>query len=117
MRRIRLLPIALIVLLLAAPVLAHHGWGSYDAGKTMRFDAALVEVQMRNPHAEVSVDHQGERWQVVLAPVARMTSRGLAEGALVEGKTITIEGYPRLDGTHELRAERIVVDGKTIELR
>jgi len=117
MRRVPLLLPVLAALLLALPAFAHHGWGSYDAGKTMRFDAALVEVQMRNPHAEVAVDHQGERWQVVLAPIARMTSRGLAEGALVEGKTITIEGYPRLDGSREVRAERIVVDGKTIELR
>lgn len=117
MRRIHLLLPALVALLLALPALAHHGWGSYDAKKTMRFDAALAEVQIRNPHAEVAVDHDGQRWQVVLAPVARMTSRGLAEGALVKGKSITIEGYPRLDGTRELRAERIVVDGKTIELR
>lgn len=117
MRRIRLLPATLIALLPALSALAHHGWGSYDAKKTMRFDAALAEVRYRNPHAEVAVDHQDQRWQVIFAPVARMTSRGLAEGALVEGKTITIEGYPRLDGTRELRAERIVVDGKTIELR
>jgi hypothetical protein len=108
----------LLALLLAAfPALAHHGWGSYDADKTLRFDAAPVEVQLRNPHAEILVERDGQRWLVVLAPLARMTSRGLAEGALVKGKTITIEGYPRLDGTRELRAERIVVGGKTIELR
>lgn len=117
MRSARLLPITLAALLLALPAAAHHGWGSYDAEKTMRFDAALAEVRYRNPHAEVAVDHDGERWEVILAPTTRMTSRGLADGALVEGKTITIEGYPRLDGTRELRAERIVVDGKTIELR
>ena len=99
------------------PAAAHHGWGSYDADKVMRFDAALVEVHYRNPHAEVTVEHQGERWNVVLAPVSRMTARGLADGALVKGKTVTIEGYPRSDGARELRAERVVVDGKTIELR
>lgn len=115
-RRLLLLP-ALLASALALPALAHHGWSSYDAEQVMRFDAALAEVRIRNPHAEVAVDHDGARWQVVLAPVARMTSRGLADDALVVGKTITIEGYPRLDGTRELRAERIVVDGKTIELR
>lgn len=117
MRRLDLLLVVLVALALAPRAFAHHGWGSYDAKKTMRFDAALVEVQYRNPHAEVAVDHAGKRWRVILAPTARMESRGLAKGALSEGKTITIEGYPRLDGTPELRAERIVVDGKTIELR
>ena len=33
------------------------------------------------------------------------------------GKTVTIVGYPRKDGTAEIRAERIIVDGRTIELR
>jgi hypothetical protein len=121
MRRVSLLSTAfvatLLALLIALPALAHHGWGSYDADKTLRFDAAPIEVRLRNPHAEIVVERDSQRWLVVLAPLARMTSRGLAEGALVVGKTITIEGYPRLDGTRELRAERIVVDGKTIELR
>ncbi len=100
-----------------AAVWAHHGWSSYDAQKVMKFDAALVEVRYRNPHAEVEVAIDGKPWVAVLAPVSRMQARGLPEGALIAGKTITIEGYPRTDGTPELRAERITVDGKTIELR
>lgn len=113
----RLSTLGLTAALFAAPVLAHHGWGSYDASKVMRFDAAPIEVRYRNPHAEVTVEHGGKRWVAVLAPTSRMESRGLPADALKAGKTITIEGYPRKDGTPELRAERIVVDGKTIELR
>ena len=116
MRRI-LIVLWLVAALFAVPALAHHGWGSYDAGKVMRFDAVPVEVRYRNPHAEIAIDHGGKRWQVILAPTARMESRGLADGALKIGKKITIEGYPRKDGTRELRAERIVIEGKTIELR
>ena len=116
MRRVPL-TVLLMACLVALPVFAHHGWGSYDAEKVMRFDAELLDVRYANPHAEVTVEHQGQRWNAVLAPVSRMTSRGLPDGALVKGKTITIEGYPRTDGTPELRAERVVVDGKTIELR
>lgn len=107
----------LAFLLLATAASAHHGWSSYDASKVMRFDAALAEVRYRNPHAEVEVDHEGKRWLVILAPISRMESRGLPGDALKTGKTITIEGYPRSDGTAELRAERITVDGKTVELR
>lgn len=116
MRRILSLA-ALAFVLWSLPALAHHGWSSYDAGKVLRFQAPPTEVRYRNPHAEISVDYQGKTWNVVLAPVTRMTSRGLKEGELAVGKSITIEGYPRLDGTPELRAERIVVNGKTIELR
>lgn len=106
-----------ILLLAALPVFAHHGWGSYDATRTLRFEARLETVRYANPHAEVQVDHDGKRWNVVLAPISRMTTRGLPDGALKVGKTVLIEGYPRSDGTPELRAERITVDGKTVELR
>ena len=105
------------LLLFAAPVLAHHGWGSYDADQVMTLKAKLDAVHYRNPHAEVGVTYQGKAWNAVLAPVSRMTTRGLPAGALVAGKTITIVGYPRMDGAAELRAERIIIDDRTIELR
>jgi len=107
----------LVCLLLAAAAWAHHGWSSYDTSKVMKFDAALAEVRYRNPHAEVEVEHEGTRWLVILAPISRMQARGLPAELLTVGKVVTIEGYPRSDGTAELRAERITVDGKTVELR
>lgn len=109
--------IAFAALLAAAPVLAHHGWGSYDAGRTLTLEAELEAVRYTNPHAEVSIEHDGRAWNVVLAPVSRMEARGLPDDALKPGRTVTIVGYPRTDGAPELRAERIVVDGKTVELR
>jgi len=65
----------------------------------------------------VAIQYQGIRWEVILAPISRMEARGVPEQALTVGKVVTIEGYPRQDGTHEIRAERITVDGKTAELR
>jgi hypothetical protein len=106
-----------VMMCAASAVWAHHGWSSYDANKTLKFDAQHAEVRYRNPHAEVEVDHDGKRWVVVLAPISRKESRGFPGDALKAGKTVTIEGYPRLDGTPEIRAERITVDEKTIELR
>lgn len=110
---------ALLALMLSAiaTAWAHHGWSSYDADKVMKFDAELAAVRYRNPHAEVDVAYEGKQWLVILAPISRMEARGLPNDALKTGKTVTIEGYPRSDGTAELRAERITVDQKTIELR
>ncbi len=114
---LRLLPAVLLSLVFSAPAWAHHGWSSYDAEKTIKADVPLAEVRYRNPHAEAEVDYQGKRWQVILAPTSRMESRGLPKDALAPGKTVTLEGYPRKDGTPEMRIERITVDGKVIELR
>jgi len=115
--KIRSLPAFLLPLLFSASAWAHHGWSSYDSEKAVKIEVALAEVQYRNPHAEVAVDHQDKRWQVILAPISRMESRGLEKESLAVGKTVTIEGFPRKDGTAEIRAERITVSGKVIELR
>lgn len=109
--------LALLLGAASATAWAHHGWSSYDAEKPIKIEAQVTSVQYRNPHAELDIIHEGSTWDVILAPVARMESRGLSQQDLAVGKTITIEGYPRRDGTHEIRAERISVDGKTIELR
>lgn len=96
---------------------AHHGWSAYDAGQTLTLEVPLKVVNYRNPHADVHIEHEGKTWEVVLAPISRLQARGLPEGDLSEGKTVTIVGYPRKDGTAEIRAERLIVDGRTIELR
>jgi hypothetical protein len=114
---LRTLTAILLPLVFSAPAWAHHGWSSYDAEKTIKAEVPLAEVRYRNPHAEVEVDYQGKRWQAILAPTSRMESRGLPKDALQAGKTVTLEGYPRKDGTPEMRIERITVDGKVIELR
>jgi hypothetical protein len=46
-----------------------------------------------------------------------MEARGLSEAMLKPGRKLTLVGYPRSDGTREMRIERIVLDGKTYELR
>jgi hypothetical protein len=108
---------ALAGLLAPAAALAHHGWSSYDAEKAIKLTAPLTDVAWRNPHGTAKVVHQGRTWDVILAPVARMESRGLSKAMLAPGRPVTLEGYPRRDGTAEMRIERVTVQGKTVELR
>ncbi len=69
----------------AAPAGAHHGWSAYDAAKPVKIEAPVAEVQWRNPHAEIALPWQGGNWNVVLAPLNRMESRGLP-GPLTPGQ-------------------------------
>jgi hypothetical protein len=100
-----------------AAALAHHGWSSYDSAKLIKATGPLKTVAWRNPHAEAQMEHEGRTWAVILAPTGRMESRGLAQETLKAGTVATVEGYPRTDGTPEMRLERITVAGKTVELR
>lgn len=109
--------LAAALFLAPAGALAHHGWSSYDAGKTVRVTAPLTDVAWENPHATAKVAHADRTWNVVLAPLARMEARGLKRDMLAPGKPVTLVGYPRSDGTAEMRIETVTVDGATIALR
>ena len=39
--------------LFAAPVLAHHGWSSFDQDKPLYLSGTLTQVRWQNPHTEV----------------------------------------------------------------
>lgn len=106
-------------LLLAVPVAvqAHHGWSSYDETRTLKVTAPLSEVRWANPHGSAKVRYQDKSWDVILAPVSRMEARGLTEAMIGPKQTVTLIGYPRRDGTAEMRIERVIAGGKTVELR
>ena len=46
-----------------------------------------------------------------------MENRGLPASALTVGATVQVEGYANRTDAQEMRAERITINGKTIELR
>jgi hypothetical protein len=100
-----------------ATVLAHHGWSEYDASKALKLTGKIVESGYEHPHGHLRLETPGKSWNVVLAPPSRMEHRGLEKSALKPGATATVEGYPNRDKPQEMRAERITVNGKTVELR
>lgn len=111
----------LIVLAAAATLTgsaaAHHGWGSYDASKPVTVTGPIVTSKYENPHATITVRGSDKVWTVTLAPTFRMTSRGAPAEFIAVGKTVSAYGYPSTVEKSEMRAERITVDGKTVELR
>lgn len=109
----------LLVALLSAPIaaMAHHGWSGYDSSKTLELTGKIVESGYEHPHGHVRLETPGKTWLVVLAPPSRMERRGLPKEALAPGATVSVEGYPSRENREEMRAERIRVNGKTVELR
>jgi hypothetical protein len=107
----------LISLLLALPTSAHHGWGSYDADNPMTIEGVINEIALQNPHGEMTLQLEGEDWLITLAPLSRMNARGATAEILRAGTPITAYGYPKRDGTREIRAEWIEVNGQRFPLR
>jgi hypothetical protein len=107
----------LVAFILPAAVLAHHGWSEYDTSKALTLTGAVQHSGYEHPHGHISLEVPGRTWQVVLAPPSRMERRGLSRDSLKPGSKVTVMGYPNRGKPEEMRAERITVDGKTIELR
>jgi hypothetical protein len=111
--------LAVMAILAAVPVFTwgHHGWSEYDSSKVLKLTGKIVESGYEHPHGHVRLETPGKTWNVVLAPPSRMERRGLDKSALKPGASATVEGYPNRDKPEELRAERITLNGKTVELR
>ncbi len=109
----------LLAVLAAAPlaVLAHHGWSEYDSTKLLKLTGKVVEAGYEHPHGYIRMETPGKTWLCVLAPPSRMENRGATAAVLPVGAMISAYGYPNRDDLNEIRAERITVDGKTVELR
>jgi hypothetical protein len=109
--------VLLVLLGLAGPAAAHHGWGSYEASRPVTVQGPIVTSKFENPHATITVRGSDKVWTVTLAPTSRMTSRGANPDVVAVGKTVSAYGYPSTVEKDEMRAERITVAGKTYEMR
>lgn len=106
-----------LALSLGGAALAHHGWGSYDATKPVTVAGKVLTSRFENPHVALTVQATDKVWNVTLAPTSRMVNRGALAGLVAVGREISAFGYPSTVEKDEIRAERITVDGKTIEMR
>jgi hypothetical protein len=114
MRRVLFLAVGSAV---SFSVWGHHGWSEYDSSQPLRLTGKIVESGYEHPHGHVQLEAPGKTWRVVLAPPSRMERRGLEKAALRPGTLVTVEGYPNRGKPEEMRAERIRIQDKVVELR
>lgn len=107
----------LLLALTPAAALAHHGWSEYDSDKLIKLTGRIAEAGYEHPHGFVKLETPGKTWHAVLAPPSRMEARGLPRDVLKAGAQATVEGYQNRSKPEEMRAERITIGGKTVELR
>lgn len=109
--------LAMLTLLLATQASAHHGWSEYDAEQPLNLSGTIEASGYEHPHGFVRLKTAGKTWLVVLAPPSRLENRGLARDMLAAGTRAVVHGYPNRNKPDEMRAERITIGDKTVELR
>ena len=108
---------AVTPLLNGNPARAHHGWASFDTSQTLEISAAVIRSSWANPHGVVVLAVDGKEITVELAPVSRMTARGLTPEAIAAGRTVRVFAYRNASDPLLFRAEWIETDGKRVQLR
>jgi hypothetical protein len=108
--------LTVLLLSLSGAALAHHGWSGYET-EIQTVKGVIDQSSYSSPHGSIHLKTPDKTWVVVLAPPSRMSNRGLTEEMLKVGTQVSVDGYQHKDDKTEMRAERISVNGKTIELR
>jgi len=111
------LAIAVALVATAAAVGAHHGWSGYDSSRPLDLTGVIRAAGYEHPHAYLRLEAPEKVWVVVLAPPSRMERRGVTREMLQVGTAARVVGYPHRTQADEMRAERLTINGKTVELR
>jgi hypothetical protein len=105
---------ALALVLAAAPVAAHHGWGGQAAEHMEITGKVEIPLSFAGPHATMKIRADGKLWDLTLAPPPRTAQSGLREGIIPVGAQITVRGHRNLDPERfEMKTERVIYNGRT----
>jgi len=111
--------IALGVLLLAVPLLAHHGGTSlYDTSKEITADATVTEFQWTNPHVQIGLDAKDnngkvKHWLLEASSPPVLVNRGWNRKSVQVGDMIKVTFNPAKSGSSVGRLLKLVrADGK-----
>lgn len=113
MRRLMQGALALVfgLVLWAGAATAHHGWRWTEDGN-FEITGTVTAIQLGNPHGVLTVDVDGEAWEVEVGYPSRNHRAGLEDHLLVEGMTIVISGQRSADPDERLlKAERVYIGG------
>ncbi|WP_323002020.1 DUF6152 family protein [Denitromonas sp.] len=103
-------------LVLASGAAAHHGW-RWASDQEFELSGTITTVRLGNPHGELTLDANGERWEVEVGQPWRNQRAGLTDDLLSVGTRITAHGHRASDPARRvMKAERIVIDGKSFNL-
>jgi hypothetical protein len=114
---IRSLVLVFTLFMVLPNAIAHHGWSEYEQTKLIKLTGKVMQSGYEHPHGFIKLSADGKEWIAILAPPFRMENRGLLKTDIADGAQVTVEGYVNRSKPDEMRAERITVSNKTIELR
>ena len=106
--------LAVGLLMLSAPIFAHHGASAYDTKKLTTLKGTVTDFQFMNPHSEIFFevkDGNGkiEKWSAEAASMTTMSRLGWSRNLFKPGDQITIVGNRAKNGSPTMRLSKVVL--------
>jgi hypothetical protein len=106
--------ITAVLLSLAMPLSAHHGWGGQQEQETSLTGVVAQVPSLAGPHATMKIRVDQQVWDLTLSDANRVSAAGLKEDTLKVGDTVTVHGHRSSDPKRfEMKTERVVHNGRT----
>lgn len=112
--------IFVLMALITAPVVAHHGTASFDTSKDVTLKGTVTDWIWANPHCFLKFDAMDEtgtvrNWAVEVSNPTDMTKRGWARSSFKVGDAVTVNLQPVKNGAPIGRLRNVVLpDGSTL---
>lgn len=122
-RSISFLNAAVALLILSAPLFAHHGTVAFDTANPLTMKGTVTEWDWSNPHCLLQFDVKNEKGEIVhwIAETqnpATMVNAGWAKATFKPGDEITVTVMPTKNGTPRGQIKQVVLpSGKTLPAR
>lgn len=105
-----------LVVGVAGPVIAHHGWTWAEDGNS-ELTGVIHAAKLGNPHGVLTLVVEGAQWTVEVGQPWRNERAGLKDAMLVKGVKLTVAGHKSANPKQRVfKAERVFIDGKKFDL-
>jgi hypothetical protein len=114
--------LALVLLMVSAPLLAHHGSAAYDNTKMTTLNGTVTEFRFIQPHPLIYLDAKDangnvEKWFVEMTAPNHLVHYGWNGHKIHAGDVIKVTGHASKNGNKVLNLSKIYdASGKEIPL-
>jgi hypothetical protein len=101
---VTLLAVLVGLLVVSAPLFAHHGGVAYDTGSKVTLKGTITNFEWTNPHSQVHLDVTDEKghvahWDFETQPPSILIHAGWTRKSLKPGDQVTLIASPAKNGS------------------
>ncbi len=112
--------VAIALLIISAPVFAHHGNAEYDEKKPLTLKGSVTEFMWASPHSKILFDVKDAKgsvvhWSIETLSPGKLARAGWTKDAVRPGDQVTVTFSPAKNGTPTGFLQKVIfIDGKQL---